>query len=123
MPIRNDDPKTKQIEDLKQQVKLLTTELLRANQHIQFLSSLTGQQAQTFGDGLIKSGSNITIHNNYNSNVVAYIGKSQLPAIKTTRREDIDESPVILDGGGQRPRKNGSKNSTRLGGGGPQANL
>jgi hypothetical protein len=45
MPIRNDDPKTKQIEDLKQQVKLLTTELLRANQHIQFLSSLTGQQA------------------------------------------------------------------------------
>lgn len=33
-PIRNDDPKTKQIEDLKQQVKILTSELLRANQHI-----------------------------------------------------------------------------------------
>jgi hypothetical protein len=41
-PIRNDDPKTKQIEELKQQVKILTNELLRANQHIQFLSNLTG---------------------------------------------------------------------------------
>lgn len=30
-PIKNDDPKTKQIEELKQQVKILTTELLRAN--------------------------------------------------------------------------------------------
>ena len=45
--------------------------------------------------------------------MVAYIGAKggQLPAIKTTRREDIEESPVILDGG--RIRKNGSKNSTR----------
>jgi kinesin family protein 4/21/27 len=41
-PQRNDDPKTKLIEQLKQQVKILTSELLRANQHIQFLSSLTG---------------------------------------------------------------------------------
>lgn len=30
-PIKNDDPKTKQIEELKQQVKILTSELLRAN--------------------------------------------------------------------------------------------
>ena len=52
-PIRNDDPKTKQIEELKSHVKLLTHELLRANQHIQFLSNLTGQKAETFGDGLI----------------------------------------------------------------------
>jgi kinesin family protein 4/21/27 len=33
-PIRNDDPKTKQIEELKLHVKLLTGELLKANQHI-----------------------------------------------------------------------------------------
>ena len=30
-PIRNDDPKTKQIEELKLHVKMLTNELLRAN--------------------------------------------------------------------------------------------
>ncbi len=62
---------------------------------------MTGQKAETFGDGILQKTSannNITIHNNYNSNVVAYIGKSQLPAIKSSRKEDIDESPVILDG-------------------------
>lgn len=46
---------------------MLTSELLRANQHIQFLSNITGEKAEVFGAG------NITIHNNYNSNVVAYI--------------------------------------------------
>jgi len=30
-PIRNDDPKLRQIEELKQQVKLLTEELFKAN--------------------------------------------------------------------------------------------
>ena len=37
-PIRNDDPKLRQIEELKQQVKVLTVELFKANQTIQFLS-------------------------------------------------------------------------------------
>lgn len=41
-PIRNDDPKTRQIEDLKRQVKLLTEELANANETISFLSSITG---------------------------------------------------------------------------------
>ena len=30
-PVKNDDPKTKQIEELKGQVKLLTNELMKAN--------------------------------------------------------------------------------------------
>jgi hypothetical protein len=42
-PIKNEDPKLKQIEDLKQQVRLLTEELANANETISFLSSLTGQ--------------------------------------------------------------------------------
>ena len=33
-PIRNDDPKTQQINELKLQVRMLTTELIKANQHI-----------------------------------------------------------------------------------------
>ena len=41
-PIRGDDPKTRQIEELKEQVRLLTQELFKANETIQFLSSLTG---------------------------------------------------------------------------------
>ena len=47
--MRNDDPKTKQIEELKSQVVWLQSELGRANQHIQFLSSLTGEKAEVFG--------------------------------------------------------------------------
>ena len=42
-PIRNDDPKTRQIEELKLQVKLLTEELFNANETISFLSSITGK--------------------------------------------------------------------------------
>jgi hypothetical protein len=121
-PIRNDDPKTKQIEELKQHVKLLTSELLRANQHIQFLSQLTGQKAEVFGDGLIGTQkASITIHNNYNSNVVAYINQkgNALPAIRSTRKEqlaDIEESPIILDGAKYRPKPApSSKNSSRSG--------
>ena len=41
-PIKNDDPKLRQIEDLKRQVKILTEELANANETIAFLSSLTG---------------------------------------------------------------------------------
>jgi len=48
-PVKNDDPKTKQIEELKSQVKLLNSELLKANQHIEFLSQLTGQKIERFG--------------------------------------------------------------------------
>ena len=42
-PIKNEDPKTRQIEELKKQVKLLTEELKNANETISWLSSLTGQ--------------------------------------------------------------------------------
>lgn len=40
-PIRNDDPKLRQIEELKLQVRILTEDLFKANQTIQFLSSIT----------------------------------------------------------------------------------
>ena len=54
-PVKNDDPKTKQIEELKNHVKLLTNELFRANQHIEFLSNLTGQKIERFGsDSMLK---------------------------------------------------------------------
>ena len=42
-PIKNEDPKTQQITELKRQVKILTEELANANETINFLSSLTGQ--------------------------------------------------------------------------------
>jgi hypothetical protein len=42
------------------------------------LSSYTGHKAETFGEGILQGkqlpNNNITIHNNYNQNVVAYIG-------------------------------------------------
>ena len=42
-PVKNEDPKTQQIADLKRQVKILTEELANANETISFLSSITGQ--------------------------------------------------------------------------------
>ena len=39
--VKNDDPKNKQILELKQQILGLTDELNKANQHIQFLTALT----------------------------------------------------------------------------------
>ena len=37
-PVKNDDPKARQIEDLKDQVRKLTTELAKANENIDFLT-------------------------------------------------------------------------------------
>ena len=45
-PVKNDDPKTKKIMELRSQFKTLTMELLRANQHIEFLSALSGQSKE-----------------------------------------------------------------------------
>ena len=49
-PVKNDDPKTKQIEELKAHVKILNSELMKANQHIEFLSNMTGHKVQQFGN-------------------------------------------------------------------------
>lgn len=42
-PIKNEDPKLRQIEELKSRVAALTDELSKANETIGFLSSITGQ--------------------------------------------------------------------------------
>ena len=42
-PLKNEDPRTRQIEDLKKQVKMLNNELIKANETISFLSSLTSK--------------------------------------------------------------------------------
>eukprot|EP00347_Sterkiella_histriomuscorum_P021623 403333334 len=42
-PVKNEDPKMKMINDLKQKVLTLQRELSQANNHIEFLSNLTGQ--------------------------------------------------------------------------------
>lgn len=41
-PFRNEDPRSRQIEDLKKQIKLLQEELRQANETISFLTSVTG---------------------------------------------------------------------------------
>lgn len=40
-PVKNDDPKARQIEILKEQVRRLTEELAQANDTINFLTQLT----------------------------------------------------------------------------------
>jgi hypothetical protein len=46
-PIKNDDPKMRLIEQLKKENKLLHEELAQANETIQFLSQLTGNNPKT----------------------------------------------------------------------------
>ena len=46
-PIKNDDPKMRLIEELKKENKLLHEELAQANETIQFLSQLTGNNPKT----------------------------------------------------------------------------
>ena len=51
-PIRNEDPKNKLIDELKYQNKILTEQLAEANETIQFLSQLTGQNPETIKNNL-----------------------------------------------------------------------
>jgi hypothetical protein len=53
-PVKNDDPKTKQIEELKSHVKMLTAELVKANGHIEYLSRLCAEPAVQFGGSAVK---------------------------------------------------------------------
>ncbi len=55
-PVKNEDPKTQQISDLKRQVKILTEELANANETINFLSSLTGQNPAMINKNLGRVG-------------------------------------------------------------------
>ena len=55
-PVKNEDPKTQQITDLKRQVKILTEELANANETINFLSSLTGQNPAMINKNLGRVG-------------------------------------------------------------------
>ena len=52
-PVRNDDPQTKLILELKQQVKTMSMELLRANQYIEQICTATGQPVRKFGVGML----------------------------------------------------------------------
>lgn len=45
-PIKNEDPKLRQIEELKCRVAALTEDLFKANQTITFLSTITGQNPE-----------------------------------------------------------------------------
>ena len=52
-PTKNIDPKIREIQELKKKNKALQLELHNANKHIEFLTSLTSEQLQTFGSSLI----------------------------------------------------------------------
>lgn len=52
-PTKNIDPKIKEIQELKKKNKALQLELRNANNHIEFLTSLTSEQLQTFGIDLL----------------------------------------------------------------------
>ena len=113
------------IEELKSQVKFLTSELTKANQFIHNLTQQSGQKPEFFGDGTLK-GSNIVIQNNFNSNVVAYINGSnkvgptptknlpQVPRSNSTMKNDLlqDFQNTALDELTMKKAKSHRANST-----------
>jgi len=52
-PTKNIDPKIREINELKKKNKALQLELRNANSHIEYLTSLTQEELQTFGTNLI----------------------------------------------------------------------
>ena len=68
-PVRNDDPKARQIEDLKEQVRKLTDELAKANKTIDFLTKLTKENPQN-------------LKSNFEANTGAGNAPSNLPDIR-----------------------------------------
>lgn len=52
-PTKNIDPKIKEILELKAKNKSLQLELANANKHIEYLTSLTSEELQSFGNNLI----------------------------------------------------------------------
>jgi len=52
-PTKNIDPKIREIQELKKKNKALQLELRNANLHIEYLTSLTQEELQTFGTNLI----------------------------------------------------------------------
>lgn len=66
-PVRNDDPQTKMILDLRSQVKLLSLELNGANQYIEKANQATGFPLRKFGEGLILPVNNYDLSGNLTS--------------------------------------------------------
>ena len=54
IPQKNIDPKIKIINDLKNKIRLLQLELKGANEHIAYLTRLTGEEPKAFGMNLMK---------------------------------------------------------------------
>ena len=95
-PVRNDDPKARQIEMLKDQVRTLTIELAKANQTIDFLTKLTKENPNN-------------LKANYDANTRQEANASSaLPEIRNSRdgRPDSAGSAVTM----KRGRREGSRN-------------
>jgi hypothetical protein len=53
-PVRNEDPKSKVIEEMKKQNNILIHELKKANEHINLLSQFSGEKLEVFGTSSMK---------------------------------------------------------------------
>ena len=83
-PTKNIDPKIREIQELKKKNKSLQLELYNANQHIEFLTSMTSEELKQFGSTLITQ--------NFNKD-----NKSDMSTLKTS-------SPVKTRGKSQNPK-------------------
>lgn len=93
-PIRNDDPKARMIEMLKEQVRKLTEDLTKANETIDFLTKLTEKN-----QGDLKK--NFESHNNPD-------GEGSLPEIRRSLN-GIPRPDSAFSGDGRRSRGGGAR--------------
>ena len=94
-PVKNEDPKTAQITELKRQVKLLTEELANANETISFLTSLTKNNPQTISKNLIKFGD--AKSSSENEKTFPLLKQSQRSAVLLKETSENEKNPEITE--------------------------
>lgn len=79
------------------------SELVRANQHVKYLSTLSGQKAEVFGGKLLEKQMNKKNETVYSDYGIKQNNEQQLPNIKANSNsfeilKEKDETLVILNG-------------------------
>ena len=88
--MRNDDPKARQIEDLKEQVRKLTSELAKANDTIDFLNKLTQDNAQQLQSNFESNNANSEPKCKYSRGEGEQVSES--PDTKKVKKDDRPDS-------------------------------
>eukprot|EP00347_Sterkiella_histriomuscorum_P020722 403336729 len=93
VPMINQDPKLKLIQEQKRMIERLQKELKLANDQVKFLNQQKQEQSPHFNDES-SNGGKVTINNNYNSNLIAIINNRDGNAQQSPKQLQQELSPI-----------------------------